>query len=498
MCLAKPMFRWSRRWNWDGDRIVHDAIVPSSRPVVGHAKGGYDIDVREFLVAERNAVMGRTLRKDVRKFVERAEGGDWELFSSRGPGSFDHRAAMIAAFVGYEIRYVYGGGLDPWQFPDETLAIRGGDCEDRALLIASLLLASGTSSFNVRVALGRLRTWDARGRRREHDHVWVMYKDEGGRWLLVEPTHARTVEGAGAARKSEMPVRAEYLPLWLFNDVHLWAVSGAPGAAAGAADLRRDWSSVHPTFGGAVHKSILNDALTPSVCPPWALDALNRHFTSWLGIGSLTVDDVDAGAYDPRDHFDNAYIVQGWGRVTDRLAQFAAAPPTNLDAFFYAAHGIADFYAHTSYAHFAAQPGQPLALADPADLTTARDPDYGPGGDFDFTSGTFSMNGAVFDGTPAQSAANWSGKVVSGRYAQKSDSQGLMEKFFSVPQELTDAPTFRWRGGLPHHNEIAVDGPAMDKSHVLYAAPRYARQYAMRYDAAVRHIRSEFAARWHP
>ena len=47
----------------------------------------------------------------------------------------------------------------------------------------------------MRVALGRFRTWDARGRRREDDHVWVMYallvptralgEDQGGRFLLV-------------------------------------------------------------------------------------------------------------------------------------------------------------------------------------------------------------------------------------------------------------------------------------------------------------------------
>ena len=103
----------------------------------------------------------------------------------------------------------------------------------------------------------------------------------------------------------------------------------------------------------------------------------------------------------------------------------------------------------------------------------------------------------MFDGSHATAAAHWKGAIISGRYAQKRDSQGLIEKFFSVPSELTDAPSFKWRGSLPHHNEIAVDGPSMEKGHKLYAAPRYARQYKMRYEAAVKHIRQEFAARWH-
>src|SRR5262245_66505229 len=93
----------ARRWNWDGDRIVHDSIVPSSRPVVGRRSGGYDIDPREFLVTERNAVMRRTLESDVRAFVRNAPAASWELFTSRAEGSFDHRADMVAAFVSQPI-----------------------------------------------------------------------------------------------------------------------------------------------------------------------------------------------------------------------------------------------------------------------------------------------------------------------------------------------------------------------------------------------------------
>lgn len=53
--MAYSTIKGLNRWNWEGDEIIHESIVPSSRPIVGEAKGsGYDIDVREFLISEDN------------------------------------------------------------------------------------------------------------------------------------------------------------------------------------------------------------------------------------------------------------------------------------------------------------------------------------------------------------------------------------------------------------------------------------------------------------
>ena len=154
MCFASSPVRDLSRWNWEGDHIIHECIVPSSRPVVGYLRGhAYDIDVREFLITGRNEIVGRTLAKDVKAYADKFPNG-WDLFQSRDKTSFDLRASVITAYVSKTIQYVYTTGRDPWQFPDETLHEKKGDCEDRALLIASLLIASGVSSYNVRVALG--------------------------------------------------------------------------------------------------------------------------------------------------------------------------------------------------------------------------------------------------------------------------------------------------------------------------------------------------------
>jgi hypothetical protein len=84
------------------------------------------------------------------------------------------------------------------------------------------------------------------------------------------------------------------------------------------------------------------------------LDALNRHFSRILGFGPV-VDDIDnflSDGYDSRDHFDNGFINEGWQRVQERLGAFQQQR-TDFDQFAYAAHGISDFYAHSSYLHFA-------------------------------------------------------------------------------------------------------------------------------------------------
>jgi hypothetical protein len=368
------------------------------------------------------------------------------------------------------------------------------------LLLASLLLASGISSFNVRVVLGEFITWFEKGPRKVHGHCWVMYKNEAGQWLVLEPTQARTIRSARVPASAPLPVRAEYRPLYLFNDQHLWGMGDTAKPEAQRPDLKRDWSRVRPEFAGIVHKSILNEALSSVGCPQWVLDKLNRNFTSWLGKPDLTTDSIDLNlaTYDPRDHFDNGYIDDSWQRVAANLDAFAKNPSANLDAFFHAAHAIADLYAHSSYAHFAAKSGAAaIPLFDPVKPTPNRTADYGPGSGFDLTSGTFTRNDAVWSGTPEQVAALWKDKIISGRYAQHGDSHNAIEWGTAIPRELKKRADFPKRGSLPHHNEIAVDAKNKEAGHRLYKDDaEYARQYALRYDAAKRHIAQEFKIRW--
>lgn len=505
MCFTLSKIAPHDRWNWDGDHIIHECIVPASRPVPGYPrkKSSYDIDVREFLVSERNEVMRKTLRADIKSFVQSTPGANWELFQSRSEGSFDHRAHLIAAFVSEKIAYK-AARQDYWQFPDETLWVKEGDCEDRALLIASLLLASGVSGYNIRVALGKMRVSLKSGKRREYDHAWVMYKNEVGRWILLEPLHLhREAKGAFKPERPSGLTQAEYIPYFVFNDVHLWGVIGLePRPSFQDVALRSRWSRIHPRFAGEVHFDLLAKALQ-GYAPDWYVRALQSRFTKIPFVG--LVDDIDKALcdYDPRDHFDNGYIDDGWRIASGRLDTFRSNPltdPKGIDAFARAAHAIADFYAHSSYMHFAGPVIGPKPY-DPGNFPVT--PSYGAGSTFDLTSGKFSMNKYIFDQTPADAAGYWKGQLISGRYAQPYDTQSgwknvITEGLTYMPKDLLKAADFKFRGGLPHHNEIAVDEEyaKRNESHKLYGDPgTYNRQFDWRKQTATEHIRAAYSSR---
>lgn len=505
MCFTLSKIAPHGRWNWDGDRIIHESIVPASRPMPGspRRKSSHDIDVREFLVSERNEVMRKTLAEDIKSFVRASPGANWELFQSRSEGSFDHRAHLIAEFVSEKIAYK-AARQDYWQFPDETLWVKEGDCEDRAFLMASLLLASGVSGYNIRVALGKLRVSKESGRQREYDHAWVMYKNEDGRWLILEPLHLhRDAKGAFRPGRLSGLTQAEYLPYFVFNDVHLWEVCGPePCPSLKEVALRSRWSRIQPRFAGEVHYDLLATALQGHA-PDWYVRALQSRFTKIPFVGLVDNIDMVLCDYDPRDHFDNAYIDDGWEIVNGRLEAFRSSPladPKAIDAFARAAHAIADFYAHSSYMHFAGPAIGPRPY-DPGNFPVT--PAYGAGSTFDFTTGKFSVNRHLFKRAPAEAAEYWNRHIISGRYAQPHDTQpgwanAIREGVTFIPKELLRARDFRYRGGVPHHNEIAVDSEfsRKHKSHKLYGdVGTYDRQFDWRKKAATEHIRAAYSSR---
>lgn len=534
MCLSGHLVPSFGKWNWDGDTIIRDSVVPSSRPAVGYTSlaKSYDIDVREFLVTEGNAMMHRTLygsREDmdsrakdffsVRDYL-RSIKGDITLFTSRKARSFDYRANILTSYVNDHISYQPGKGRDSWQFPDETIFLKKGDCEDRAILLASLLLASGISGYNVRVALGKVvHHSDSSRRKTTYDHVWVMYKSEAGRWLLLELFDSnraiiteRTSKRSSKSKLLNPSDRIEYIPFFLFNKDHLWRVEHPKHPRQLQEVLSKDWHKLNPKFVGEVHKSILNEALA-AICPQPVLDNLNRHFNHIGGIGPLVddVDDFTKNGYHPFDHFDNGYIDESWGRVKARLDKFNQ-DNADIDSFAYAAHGIADFYSHSSYLHFAKlnpeDGNESAVLCDPDHLLECleQEPVYSAASKFELNSnkqGT-SINPEYWIGPTNEAAALWNKKLISGRFAQKNDSHDILEGLVCFPKELTEVEDFKKRGALPHHNEIAVDKengrnnlykPLQGSSNMERYA--YRNQYRWRYNTAVRHIKKAFTENWH-
>lgn len=483
MCLrSSSILGWSS-WNWSGDEVVPHPVVPASRKLPNSDRS-YPIDIREFLTTTKNEVVRHALDDAVRSLPTAAER---ELFLLRTKGAFDHRVRVLAEYVAQNIAYQSRDRRHPdvWQFPEETLALGAGDCEDQAFLLAALLLAAGVSGYMVRVALGQLVERKPDGSRgTSRDHVWVVYLDEQGRWLVLDPLlYFRESPKATVSPPSgdDEHAQYEYVPSFVFNDAHLWAVRRVNGerTLADFLDRRQFFRHFDPGFAASVHNHIFDEALQ-------GMSWFKRQYVKAV---SLAVDG-NVATYDPRDHFDNGYIVDGFALVAQRLAS------KSLGDFALAAHALGDFYAHSTYGVFGQIVDGRLAVYDPKHPLCASVPDYGDASPCPLADPRFTVNTGTYHGSRADAAAHWKGKLISGRYAQNGDpKQGVFERITYIPSVLRARPDYTARAMLPHHDEITVDGPSMGSNHRLYRnAAGYATAFAQRQAAAIEHIRAVYQA----
>ena len=469
MCMQASSVVPYQRWHWAGDEIVHEASIPASRPLPGSlVRKRYPIDIREFLSIEGNAIV----RRELGVLYKQLRGDERLKFLARERGNFDFRAERVLRFFRRRLRFMAAGdrGIDDWQFPEETLARGGGDCEDLAFLLAAMLEESGISADCLRVALGTVEL-RGDGWRQDHDHVWVMYLNEHGAWQVLEPlanvgqaVEARAARSRQRRAASGQGVMAQYLPHFVFNRRHLWRVRVPDEAAAEGLKRylpqRRFWPKFNPGFAVGVHEQILDEALGGAMSAD-DMDTL-KSSNFWV--------DVNVLAYDPRDHFDFAYIDAGWERVERRLAT------GKLEDLALAAHGIADFYAHSLYGKFAPRRDGKLVLYDPAHPLPAQDLVY------DFFD-RLGMPGGSAGAAEAQD--HWRGQLISGQW---------WRVFTTYPRALKGKDELRWRRNLPDHDRLAVDSPQKESAGAhLFTIAEYAEQYLLRRDAAVRHVRSAFS-----
>jgi hypothetical protein len=477
MCLQMTSVRPYQKWHWAGDEIVHDAVIPAARRIPGFAKRGYPIDIRGYLSMESNAV----LRRAVTEMADGLSVENARLFRARGEGSFDFRARIVQGFVSERVRYRRSRrSFDSWLFPEETLACGGGDCEDIAFLLAALLEESGISRTCIRVALGRLIDHGTKGE--GGYHAWTMYQREDGGWEILEPA-GMNLSGSAAraarlsrhrtARSASTPKPAlksdiEYQPHFVFNRDHLWRVRSSDRAAQLTLEdylgfrIDKFWKKFDPSFAVKAHEHIFDQALS-NILPPEEIGLVKHH--------SFMVD-INTLAYDPRDHFDFAYIDEGWRHVRSRLAS------GRLRDFALAAHAIGDFYAHSFYAHCVPTAGDGrLPLYDPSHPPDPQRFAY------DFSN----LPRPGCSKSAAEAATLWRGRLISGQW---------WRWYTTYPDELESETELAPRRCLPDHDAVAVDSRTAADSMKLYATVReYKRQYDLRVDAAIRHVRQE-AQEW--
>ncbi len=212
-------------YNWAGDTIIRDTIVWDKRAVLGYPRLYIPIDIRQWLSNRESEVLRRALQ-------------EIGLPTSRQAGTFDIRAWRIWDYVARIIEYLPDknayGLEDFWLFPEETLLLRKGDCEDSAFLLTTLLLASGISEHVVRVVLGQVVSADS-----IYGHAWVVYQNEQGIWCLLESTLDSVPDRLVPAEAFTQPEsQYRYEPQFCLNSSHLWAISPVKMQFAGYLKMR--------------------------------------------------------------------------------------------------------------------------------------------------------------------------------------------------------------------------------------------------------------------
>jgi hypothetical protein len=202
-------------YNWDGDVIIQESAIDEKRYVIG-CKKPITTDIREFVSPADDAVIKRILDELVKRK---------KLPISKQPGDFDKRAMIVWDHVARGVKYDNDAKMerkaDFWLFPSEVHTLGVGDCEDGSFLLASLLIGSGISPFNVRVALGEL--FDKAGNSLG-GHCWPMYKNEAGLWCILESTFDRAPWGLPTIDRFAGTDELRYVPHFCFNNHHLWAI----------------------------------------------------------------------------------------------------------------------------------------------------------------------------------------------------------------------------------------------------------------------------------
>lgn len=108
----------------------------------------------------------------------------------------EEKQQAVFEYVRKEIEYVTEGNprdwsyprsflaykFDFWQLPAETIQWRKGDCEDRSILLCTMMRMVGVSSSDVRVVVGVIHVNGERG-----GHAWIEFKI-GDDWYALEST----------------------------------------------------------------------------------------------------------------------------------------------------------------------------------------------------------------------------------------------------------------------------------------------------------------------
>lgn len=126
---------WNNKWK-------KKSVIYSGR-ALRNSKERIDVDVRNFIIT----------RDDILKSIVK----NYDLKKS----TYNETAHACQKFVVDYLTYANDNAINSceefWQFPFETIVSRKGDCEDGAILMASLMIHAGIPNWRVKVVGGTVK-----------------------------------------------------------------------------------------------------------------------------------------------------------------------------------------------------------------------------------------------------------------------------------------------------------------------------------------------------
>jgi len=198
-------------WN---DKHPRAPIVYEGRPIPGSTRM-FAMDVRRFFWSDDVVLQGIL------------SGAAFD--NARAATDNDARAYFVQVAVCRMIQYVGDETIQGkqiqefWTFPAETIARRVGDCEDGAILIASLCANLGIPLHRIRVAAGMVRPGAGAA---DGGHAWATYlRESDNEWIALDWCYFSD-ESSPVKDKLPVRLRPEYHfgnRVWFsFNDLYSW------------------------------------------------------------------------------------------------------------------------------------------------------------------------------------------------------------------------------------------------------------------------------------
>ena len=148
-----------------------------------------------------------------------------KLSKSKQKQTHDDTALGMLKYVKKRLTYVGDfvthKQAEYWQTPEETYQTKKGDCEDGALLLASMMLIAGVPSYRVKVCCGFVE--NPSNKKKQVGHAYVIYLADDDQWYVLDWCYWYN-ESVKSFKKVPHNDMKKYKDIWwTFNNEYSWA-----------------------------------------------------------------------------------------------------------------------------------------------------------------------------------------------------------------------------------------------------------------------------------